>query len=36
MLVPIRMGHQHGGREPTETSVIEFCYKSVNLSFEKL
>ena len=27
---------QHGGRKPTETSVIEFCYKSVNLFFEKL
>ena len=27
---------QHGGREPTETSVTEFCYKSVNLLFEKL
>ena len=23
-------GHQHGGRKPTETSVTEFCYKSVN------
>ena len=29
-------GHQHGGRKPTETSVAEFCYKSVNLFFEKL
>ena len=30
-------GHQrHGGRKPTETSVIEFCYKSVNLSLEEL
>ena len=27
---------QHGGRKPTETSVTEFCYKSVNLFFEKL
>ena len=42
MLVPIRMGtnmaaeHQHGGRKPTETSVTEFCYKSVNLSLEEL
>ena len=26
-------GHQHGGRKPTET---EFCYKSVNLSFEEV
>ena len=30
------MGHQHGGRKPTETSVTEFCYKSVNLSLEEL
>ena len=29
-------GHQHGGRKPIETSVLEFCYKSVNLSLEKL
>ena len=27
---------QRGGRKPTETSVTEFCYKSVNLFFEKL
>ena len=27
---------QHGGRKPTETSVTEFCYKSVNVFFEKL
>ena len=27
---------QHGGRKPTETSVNEFCYKSVNLFFEEL
>ena len=27
---------QHGGRKPTETYVTEFCYKRVNLSFEKL
>ena len=29
---------QPGGRKPTctETSVTEFCYKSVNLFFEKL
>ena len=26
---------QHAGRKPTETSVIEFCDKSVNLFFEK-
>ena len=26
---------QHGGTE-TETSVTEFCYKSVNLFFKKL
>ena len=29
-------GHQHGGRKPTETSVTEFYYKSVNLSLEEL
>ena len=29
-------GHQHGGRKPTETSVAEFCYKSVILSLEEL
>ena len=29
-------GHQLGGRKPTETSVTEFCYKSVNLSLEEL
>ena len=29
-------GHQHGGRKPTETSVTEFSYKSVNLSLEEL
>ena len=27
---------QHGGRKPTETSVTEFCYKSLNLFFENL
>ena len=27
---------QHDGRKPTETSVIEFCYKSENLFVEKL
>ena len=27
---------QHGRRKPTETSVTEFCYNSVNLFFEKL
>ena len=27
---------QYGGRKPTETSVTEFCDKSVNLFFEKL
>ena len=25
---------QHGGRKPTETSVTEFCYKSVSLLLE--
>ena len=29
-------GHQHGSRKPTETSVTEFWYKSVNLSLEEL
>ena len=29
-------GHQHGGRKLTETSVTEFCYKSVNVSLEEL
>ena len=29
-------GHQHGGRKPTETSVTEFCYKSVKFSLEEL
>ena len=29
-------GHQHGGRKPTETSVTEFYYKSVNLSLKEL
>ena len=28
--------HQHGGRKPAETSVTEFCHKSVNLFFEEL
>ena len=27
---------QHGGRKPTETSVTEFCYKSMNLPLEEL
>jgi len=34
MLMPD--GHQHRGRKPTETSVTEFFYKSVNLSLEEL
>ena len=29
-------GHNHGGRKPTETSVTEFCDKSVNLSLKEL
>ena len=29
-------GLQHGGRKQIETSVTEFCYKSVNSFFEKL
>ena len=35
-LVPIRMGTQHGGQKLTETSVTEYCYKSVNLFLEGL
>ena len=35
MLVTIRMS-TNGGQSPTETSVTEFCYKSVNLFFEEL
>ena len=27
---------QHGGWKPTETSVTEFCYKSVILVLEEL
>ena len=27
---------QHGGQKPTETSVTEFCYKSVNLLLKEL
>ena len=34
MLVPIRQ--QHGGWKPTEKSVSEFCFKSVNLSLVEL
>jgi len=30
MLVPIRMGTNMAAGKPTETSVTEFCYKSVN------
>ena len=30
------MSTNNGGRKPTETSVIEFCYKSVNLLLEEL
>ena len=29
-------GHQNGERKRTETSVTEFCYKSVNLFFDEL
>ena len=28
--------NQHGGGKPTETSVTEFCYKSVNFFFDEL
>ena len=27
---------QHGGQKPTDTSVTEFGYRSVNLFFEEL
>ena len=27
---------QHGGQKPTETSVTDFCYKSVDLLLEEL
>ena len=33
---PSMGGHQYGGWKPTETSVNEFCYKSINLSLEEL
>ena len=36
MLVLIQMGPNSGVQKPTETSVTEFCYKSVNLFFEEL
>ena len=36
MLVPIRMGTNMAAGNQTETSVTEFCYKSVNLSLEEL
>ena len=36
MLVLIQMSNNSGGRKPTETSVTEFFYKSVNLFFEEL
>ena len=29
-------GHQHVGRKATETSVTEFCHKSVTLPLEEL
>ena len=29
------VGHQHGGRKPSETSVTEFFYKRVNLCLEE-
>ena len=28
-------GLQHGGRKPAETSVTEFCYKSVKFSLQE-
>ena len=36
MLVLTWMSSNMAGRKPTETSVTGFCYKSVNLFFEKL
>ena len=36
MLVPIRLGTNMADGKPTETSVTEFCNKSVNLFFEEL
>ena len=27
--------HQRGGRKPTETSVTEFCYESLNSSLNE-
>ena len=29
-------GHQRGDRKPTEASVTEFCYKSLNFSLREL
>ena len=34
--IELCMELQHGGRKPTETSVTEFCYKSVNFLPEEL
>ena len=37
MLEPIRPdGLEQGYLKPTQTSITEFCYKSVNLSLEDL
>ena len=36
LLVPIRMCTDMADRKPTEKSVTEFCYKSVNSSLEEL
>ena len=36
MLVPTWMGTNMADEKPTETSLTEFCYKSVNLSLEEL
>ena len=35
MLCPFE-GHKYGGQKPTETSVFEFSYKSMNSSLEEL
>ena len=36
MLVPTLMGTNMADGKPTETSLTEFYYESVNLSLEKL
>ena len=36
MLVPTWMGTNMADEKPTEASLTELCYKSVNLSLEEL